>query len=257
MRTSSTASGFGRDLEALGAQLIGHALEAAGVGGEHHAAAPRGPLAHVRGEARGVALDERRRADRRGPGRAARRRADRHVDAIAHRALVGHVQQRDLRRSPATSRPRCRPARAPRPRARPGARDALGLDDDAPGVAHQVEQGARARHEERHPALHAVEEVAVGEAVEDRAPQGAPSARTSARSRASSRRACHSRAGATRARSRSPSERWLAMSKVVSRSTSSPKKSRRTGCSPCAGQTSTIPPRTANSARCSTRLSRR
>ena len=46
------------------------------------------------------------------------------------------------------------------------------------------------------------------------------------------------------------------MSNAVRRSISSPKKSRRIGSLPCAGQTSTIPPRTANSARCSTKFSR-
>ena len=47
------------------------------------------------------------------------------------------------------------------------------------------------------------------------------------------------------------------MSNVVRRSMSSPKKSRRIGSFPCAGHTSTMPPRTANSARCSTKFSRR
>ena len=53
------------------------------------------------------------------------------------------------------------------------------------------------------------------------------------------------------------SERWSLTANTVSRSTSSPHRSMRTGTSAVEGNTSTIPPRTANSPRCSTWCSRR
>ena len=53
------------------------------------------------------------------------------------------------------------------------------------------------------------------------------------------------------------SERWSLTANAVSRSTSSPHRSMRTGTSAVEGNTSTIPPRTANSPRCSTWCSRR
>ena len=52
-------------------------------------------------------------------------------------------------------------------------------------------------------------------------------------------------------------DRWSATSKRVRRSTSSPHRSIRTGSSSVEGKTSTMPPRTASSPRCSTRDSRR
>ena len=57
--------------------------------------------------------------------------------------------------------------------------------------------------------------------------------------------------------SRSATERWLATSKAVSRSTSSPNRSMRIGWLAVEPKTSTIPPRTASSPRASTWYSRR
>ena len=56
---------------------------------------------------------------------------------------------------------------------------------------------------------------------------------------------------------RSSIDRWSATSKRVNRSTSSPHRSMRIGLSMVDGKTSTIPPRTASSPRCSTIDSRR
>ena len=56
---------------------------------------------------------------------------------------------------------------------------------------------------------------------------------------------------------RSCDDRWSLTENAVRRSTSSPHRSRRTGSSAVEGNTSTMPPRTANSPRCSTWCSRR
>ena len=56
---------------------------------------------------------------------------------------------------------------------------------------------------------------------------------------------------------RSCVDRWSLTENAVRRSTSSPHRSMRTGSSAVEGKTSTIPPRTANSPRCSTWCSRR
>ena len=56
---------------------------------------------------------------------------------------------------------------------------------------------------------------------------------------------------------RSCDDRWSLTEKAVRRSTSSPQRSMRTGTSAVEGKTSTMPPRTANSPRCSTWCSRR
>ena len=79
------------------------------------------------------------------------------------------------------------------------------------------------------------------------------------------RRACSAISGVTRssrqaknhASSTCSRDRWSAMSKVVSRSTSSPNRSMRTGMAAVGEKMSTIPPRTATSPRCSTWGSRR
>ena len=80
------------------------------------------------------------------------------------------------------------------------------------------------------------------------------------------RRAARSRMASSATSSRQPNssmaprssmERWSATSNRVSRSTSSPHRSMRTGSSAVEGKTSTIPPRTASSPRCSTMDSRR
>ena len=102
--------------------------------------------------------------------------------------------------------------------------------------------------------------------VEQRRPRrAAPTARgpTARRRRASSARprtssvGISSRAGKISASSRSADERWSLTPNVVSRSTSSPHRSMRTGASAVDGNTSMIAPRRANSPRCSTSSSRR
>ena len=87
-------------------------------------------------------------------------------------------------------------------------------------------------------------------------PQGSAPTRRAARSRTSSV-GTSSLQPKTSAWSRSEVERWSLGSKLVSRSTSSPHRSTRTGASAVEGKTSTMPPRTASSPRCSTWYSRR
>ena len=81
-----------------------------------------------------------------------------------------------------------------------------------------------------------------------------------ARSRAARRIssvATSSRQPKSQASSTARLDRWSATSKVLRRSTSAPKRSMRTGCDEVDPQTSTMPPRTATSPRCSTCGSRR
>ena len=65
-----------------------------------------------------------------------------------------------------------------------------------------------------------------------------------------------SRHGGAQSRSSSSRVRWSATAKLRISSTSSPQNSTRTGCSSVGGKTSTMPPRTANSPRFSTRSTR-
>ena len=65
-----------------------------------------------------------------------------------------------------------------------------------------------------------------------------------------------SRHGGAHNRSTGSSVRWSATANVRISSTSSPQNSTRSGCSSVGGKTSTIPPRTANSPRFSTRSTR-
>ena len=65
-----------------------------------------------------------------------------------------------------------------------------------------------------------------------------------------------SRHGGAHSRSTLSRVRWSATAKVRISSTSSPKNSTRSGCSSVGGNTSTMPPRTANSPRFSTRSTR-
>ena len=65
-----------------------------------------------------------------------------------------------------------------------------------------------------------------------------------------------SRHGGAQSRSTVSRVRWSATAKVRISSTSSPKNSTRSGCSSVGGKTSTMPPRTANSPRFSTRSTR-
>ena len=65
-----------------------------------------------------------------------------------------------------------------------------------------------------------------------------------------------SRHGGAQSRSTASSVRWSATAKLRISSTSSPQNSTRRGCSSVGGKTSTMPPRTANSPRFSTRSTR-
>lgn len=87
-------------------------------------------------------------------------------------------------------------------------------------------------------------------------PHGSAATRAAARSRTSSV-GSSSRHGNSSITSRSSVERWSLTENAVSRSTSSPHRSMRTGPSSVDPNTSTIDPRTANSPRCSTWPSRR
>ncbi len=87
-------------------------------------------------------------------------------------------------------------------------------------------------------------------------PQGSNPMRVSARARTSSV-GSSSRQPKISMRSRSSVERWSLTENSVSRSTSSPQRSMRTGRSAVEGNTSMIEPRTASSPRCSTTSSRR
>ena len=87
-------------------------------------------------------------------------------------------------------------------------------------------------------------------------PTGWMPTRPAARSRMASS-ATSSRQPNSSTAPRSSMDRWSATSNRVSRSTSSPHRSIRTGSSAVEGKTSTIPPRTASSPRCSTIDSRR
>ncbi len=87
-------------------------------------------------------------------------------------------------------------------------------------------------------------------------PHGSEATRASARARTSAV-GSSSRHGKISTSARSTVERWSATENSVSRSTSSPHRSMRTGASAVEGNTSTIEPRTATSPRCSTWYSRR
>ena len=87
-------------------------------------------------------------------------------------------------------------------------------------------------------------------------PHGSVATRRRARARTSSV-GISSRAGTMATSASSAVDRWSLTPKRVSRSTSSPHRSMRTGPSAVAGNTSTMAPRRANSPRCSTRSSRR
>ena len=87
-------------------------------------------------------------------------------------------------------------------------------------------------------------------------PHGSSPTRRAARARTASV-GITSRAGKTQTSARSSVERWSLTPKRVSRSTSSPHRSMRTGASAVDGKTSTMAPRRANSPRCSTSSSRR
>ena len=134
-----------------------------------------------------------------------------------------------------------------------------GLDQDDQGVRHPAgRRRARSRSASHgQPRLHAVELVAVGQPLPlVAAPRlGPDQARPPAPAWPRRRPARGSRTA--RRRRRSSMERWSATSNRVSRSTSSPHRSMRTGSSAVEGKTSTIPPRTASSPRCSTMDSRR
>ena len=111
--------------------------------------------------------------------------------------------------------------------------------------------------EPRQPALHAVEDQALGQPLpllaaprlgRRRARRPGPAPRRWAAARGPGR-SCTS--------SRSAIERWSLTQNSVRRSTSSPHRSMRTGASAVDGNTSTIEPRRATSPRCSTSSSRR
>ena len=126
--------------------------------------------------------------------------------------------------------------------------DPAGLDEDHLAARRkQVGQHPLGALEEREPRLHAVELLA-------RAP-GAPTP-TPPRAAASSSDSAAAWISGVTTSSRHPkratapmscSERWSLTANAVSRSTSSPHRSMRTGASAVEGNTSTIPPRTANS----------
>ena len=88
------------------------------------------------------------------------------------------------------------------------------------------------------------------------ASSGCSFASTAARARTSSVSSSSRHGGAHRPCWAISSERWSATAKYRISSTSSPKKSTRSGCSSVGGKTSMMPPRTANSPRRSTRSTR-
>ena len=185
-RTSSTLVGIGRDLETLAAQLVGHPIDRGGVGREHDAATRRRPTAHVRRDARGVALDDRRR---------------RQVESARRRRGTRPTRRRCVLRGP-RDQSRCRSgisdvachvaatasvsSRSSSSRSSRRLRTRSGSTTTTVAAVDLVEQRARRVDEQRHPALHAVEELSRRQPVERRsAPRLGPRSCRSARVRAS------------------------------------------------------------------------
>jgi len=189
-------------------------------------------------------------------GRPGERRVQRDVDTSFEDPRPVRVQQWDLRRR--------LPGRGHRvgqfalfvEEVGQSARHAIRFDHDHGGVVDFIEQRPLLIHEEGHPALHAVEELTRRESVERRAaPRHGVDHALGALTRVVAqepfaRRGDHCLVEVVQGTLIGDVEGGQSLDLVT-------KKSRRIGSCPCAGQRSTMPPRTANSARCSTRLSRR
>ena len=121
----------------------------------------------------------------------------------------------------------------------------------------QVGEQALVGGEPRQPALHAVEDQALGEPLPVlAAPRLVADQLGGARPHLRRGQQLAGREDRAPRRGR-PVERWSFTENVVRRSTSSPHRSMRTGASAVDGKTSTIEPRRATSPRCSTSSSRR
>ena len=140
----------------------------------------------------------------------------------------------------------------------------VGAGPDPLGVAQQHGRRRRQEVDERlHVAdqhrcqrLHALDRMALGQ-LREQVPSttGCSAASSAARARTSSV-SSSSRHGGAQSSSTASSERWSATANRRISSTVSPQNSTRSGCSSVGGKTSTMPPRTANSPRRSTRSTR-
>jgi len=236
--------------------LVGHALDGRGVRREHHPSTFRRPPTNVRGDARSVALDDRGDVRLSEPvvpasdaSNATSIRPSRTRDQSA-------LQQWDLRRR--------LPGRGHRvgqfalfvEEVGQSARHAIRFDHDHGGVVDFIEQRPLLIHEEGHPALHAVEELTRRESVERRAaPRHGVDHALGALTRVVAqepfaRRGDHCLVEVVQGTLIGDVEGGQSLDLVTEEVETNRLVS-------CAGQRSTMPPRTANSARCSTRLSRR
>ena len=135
---------------------------------------------------------------------------------------------------------------------------APGLDQQHQGVGGQeVDEQVLVGGEPRQPGLHAVEDQALAEALPLLAPPRRLADQPAGPLGGPPRSGSSSRQPNSSTSARSSVERWSPTENSVSRSTSSPHRSIRTGASAVEPNTSTIEPRTASSPRCSTWYSRR